>query len=184
MKKRFVLLDRDGTIIKDKHYLSDPDLVELLPGALQGLKMMQASGFGLAVLTNQSGIGRGYFDESSVLACNERLQDILQAEGVMIQGFFYCPHTPEDGCDCRKPAPGLMRQAAKSLGFDPRDAVMIGDKEADIGVGRHSGAVSILVRTGKGVSHEDRCRGLADYIVNDLVEAGERVQKIAQSERK
>ncbi len=171
MGKRFVLLDRDGTIIVDKHYLHDPDGVELLPGALAGLKKIQAMGFGLAVLTNQSGVGRGYYSDADVHACNRRMVEMLGAEGVSVAAVYYCPHAPEEECGCRKPETGLMDQAAEHLGFDPAEAFMIGDKLADMGVGRKSGATTILVRTGKGAAEEAKCIGLADHVVDDLKEA-------------
>lgn len=171
MSKRFVLLDRDGTIIVDKHYLHDPDGVELLPGALDGLKRMQEAGLGLAILTNQSGVGRGYYNDADVHACNKRLLEMLGAEGVHIAAVYYCPHAPEEACSCRKPATGLMDQAAEHLGFDPKEGFMIGDKAADMGVGRSTGATTILVRTGKGAEQEPKCGELTDYAVNDLAEA-------------
>ncbi|WP_319468099.1 D-glycero-beta-D-manno-heptose 1,7-bisphosphate 7-phosphatase [uncultured Pseudodesulfovibrio sp.] len=173
MAAKFVLLDRDGTIIFDKHYLHDPDGVELLPGAAEGLRRMADMGFRLAVLTNQSGVGRGYFTEADVHACNTRLSDLLVAEGVTIEGFFHCPHAPEENCRCRKPSPGLMEQAVEAFGFDPKCAYMIGDKDADMGVGRAVGATTILVRTGKGAESEVKCRECADHVADDLVGAAE-----------
>lgn len=178
MSDKYVLLDRDGTIIFDKHYLHDPDGVELLPGAVEGLKRMQDMGYKLIVLTNQSGVGRGYYDAASVHACNARMEELLAPFGVQIVSIYYCPHTPEDECGCRKPAIGLMEQAVKAHGFDPRKAVMIGDKEADMGVGRNSGALTILVRTGKGAEHEERCRELADHVADDLQGAAEIISKL------
>lgn len=169
--RRYVLLDRDGTIIVDKHYLSDPEGVELLPGAVEGLQRMRAMGFGLAVLSNQSGIGRGYFDEASVLACNRRLAELLADRGVTVDGFYHCPHGPGEGCDCRKPAPGLMERAAAELGFDPAQCWMIGDKAADMGLGRATGAATILVLTGKGKTHRPRCVDDTDHVAADLAEA-------------
>ncbi len=168
MGKKYIMLDRDGTIIVDKHYLHDPDEVELLPGAVDGLKRMQDMGYGLGILTNQSGVGRGYYDEASVKACNGRTAELLQAHGITIDGMFYCPHAPEEECQCRKPAPGLMEQAAEALGFDPAQAIMIGDKAADMGVGRNTGALTLLVRTGKGLEQEARCKESADHVVDDL----------------
>ncbi|MCJ2163013.1 MULTISPECIES: HAD family hydrolase [unclassified Pseudodesulfovibrio] len=168
MSKRYVLLDRDGTIIVDKHYLHDPEGVELLPMAAEGLRRMQGLGFGLAVLTNQSGIGRGYYDESAVQACNDRMVELLQAEGVTIDGIFFCPHAPEAGCSCRKPLTGLMDLAAEELSFSPAQGFMIGDKSADMGVGKASGATTILVRTGNGAAQETVCSGIADYVADDL----------------
>jgi len=177
MTKRFVLLDRDGTVIVDKHYLHDPDGVELLPGALAGLKKMQEMGFGLAILTNQSGIGRGMYTDADVHACNRRLMEMLAAEGVEIAAIYYCPHAPEEECNCRKPATGLMDQAAEDLGFDPAQAFMVGDKKADMGVGRATGAATILVRTGKGAEQEAKCAGLADFVADDLDGAAEIIRR-------
>ncbi|WP_285905536.1 D-glycero-alpha-D-manno-heptose-1,7-bisphosphate 7-phosphatase [Pseudodesulfovibrio pelocollis] len=168
-----ILLDRDGTIIADKHYLSDPAGVELLSGAVQGLRRMRGLGRRLAVLTNQSGVGRGYYDEASVRACNARMAELLSAHGVELDGIFYCPHAPEDACGCRKPAPGLMEQAVAALGFDPRRAVVVGDKDVDMLLGRAVGATTILVRTGKGADHEARCRHSADHVVDDLAGAAD-----------
>nr|WP_321514586.1 D-glycero-beta-D-manno-heptose 1,7-bisphosphate 7-phosphatase [uncultured Pseudodesulfovibrio sp.] len=173
MKKQCVLLDRDGTIIIDKHYLHDPDGVELLPGAASGLRRMQDMGYSLVVLTNQSGVGRGYYSETSVRACNDRMAELLARHGVVLDGVFFCPHAPEAECTCRKPKTGLMEQAIESLGFDPAESFMIGDKQADMGVGKASGATTILVRTGKGAEHEERCRDLADHVVDDLQDAAD-----------
>jgi D-glycero-D-manno-heptose 1,7-bisphosphate phosphatase len=178
MAKRYILLDRDGTIIRDKHYLHDPAGVELLPGASEGLRRMIDMGFGLVLLTNQSGVGRGYFEEASVHACNERLAELLRPYGVLIDRMYYCPHAPEDACRCRKPEPGLVEQAVKDFGFDPHDAFMIGDKQADMGVGRNSGARTILVRTGKGAVHEERCRDSADHVVDDLRGAADVIESL------
>jgi len=173
MSKRYVLLDRDGTIIVDKHYLHDPDGVELLPGALEGMKRMQDMGFGLAILTNQSGVGRGYYTDEDVHACNRRLLEMLADKGVVVSSVYYCPHAPDVECHCRKPATGLMEQAADQLGFDPKTAFMIGDKCADMGVGRNTGATTILVRTGKGADQEGKCVGQTDRVASTLVEAAD-----------
>ncbi|MFH1913416.1 MAG: HAD family hydrolase [Pseudomonadota bacterium] len=174
----FILLDRDGTIIVDKHYLSDPDEVELLPGAARGLRRMSDQGWRPAVLTNQSGVGRGYYDEASVRACNARLAELLSTHGVELEGVFHCPHAPETACTCRKPAPGLVEQAVAALGFDPRRAVIIGDKDVDMLLGRAVGATTILVRTGKGADHEARCRHSADHVVDDLEGAADIVASL------
>ncbi len=173
MGKRYVLLDRDGTVIVDKHYLHDPAGVELLPGAVEGLKRLQDMGFGLVLLTNQSGVGRGYFTDKDVRACNERMMELLEAEGVSFDAVYHCPHTPDDNCRCRKPEPGMMIQAAGELGFDPFEAFMIGDKSADVLLGKNTGAVAILVRTGKGSQEEAVCGEVADFVVDDLREAAE-----------
>ena len=103
MAKRYVLLDRDGTIIVDKHYLADPAEVELLPGAAKGLRQIQRLGYGLILITNQSGVGRGKFTTETVDAVHEELVRQLKCEGINLDGIYYCPHVPEDDCNCRKP---------------------------------------------------------------------------------
>lgn len=146
-----VLLDRDGTIIKDKNYLSDPDGVELLPGAAQGLGKLAESGARFFLATNQSGIARGYFKEKDYLAVQERLKEALLKFGVSFADTAFCPHGPEDRCSCRKPAPGMGRHLFKTHGLDPERSVMIGDKGSDIAFGLNCGVcAAILVLTGKG----------------------------------
>jgi D-glycero-D-manno-heptose 1,7-bisphosphate phosphatase len=178
MSRRFVLLDRDGTLIAERHYLSRPEQVELLPGAIEGLRAMQALGLGLAVVTNQSGLGRGYFDVTDLDAVHRRLGRLLAQRGVRLDGIYVCPHTPDDGCDCRKPHPGLALAAAQELGFDPAAAFVIGDKVCDIELGRRLGAVSLLVQTGYGSDYphagawsKATPEEKPDFVVEDLADA-------------
>lgn len=171
MPRNFVVLDRDGTVIYERHYLSDLEHVELLPGAASALRRLQEGGMGLIVVTNQSGIGRGLFSVQRLDAIHQRMCALLAAEGVRLDGIFYCPHMPEDGCACRKPATGLLTQAAKELGFKPQDSVVIGDKSCDIELGRQAGATTVLVRTGYGAAHQERGEARADYCVEDLAAA-------------
>ena len=173
--RRFVALDRDGTIIVERQYLSFPDQVELLPGAAEGLRAMREMGLGLVMVTNQSAVGRGYFDMARLEEIHGRLRELLLAEGVEFQGIYVCPHTPDDRCDCRKPLPGLLLRASRELGFDPADAIVIGDKPCDIGLGQTVGAKTILVRTGYGAEHEAAGRIAADYFVDDLLAAAAKV---------
>jgi len=165
------MLDRDGTIIAERHYLSHPDQVELLPGSGSGLRTMRDLGCGLLVLTNQSGIGRGYFDVDMLAKVHGRMKELLAAQGVELDGIYYCPHTPEQGCDCRKPATGLALQAAAEHGFDPAMGFVVGDKRCDVDLGRNIGARSILVRTGYG-NAEARLPDLkVDRVCDDLADA-------------
>jgi D-glycero-D-manno-heptose 1,7-bisphosphate phosphatase len=106
------------------------------------------------------------------------MEALLQPHGVTFDGIYYCPHAPETGCGCRKPATGLMERAALALGFNPGESVMIGDKEADMLLGRAVGAMTILVRTGKGAAHEERCRDSADHVVDDLAQAAEIMENL------
>lgn len=165
--RRFAALDRDGTIIVEKNYLSDPAGVELLPGAAAGLRRLQAAGWGLVVVSNQSGIGRGYFTEADYEKVTARLVELLRAAGVALDGIYHCPHAPGAGCDCRKPRPGMLLRAAKELNFRPADCVVIGDKPADVELGHGAGAaLSVLVRTGYGAAAPADCQ--ADLVADDL----------------
>lgn len=167
--KRFVLVDRDGTVNVERHYLSDPDQLELYPGVGKALKRLQDAGFGIAVVTNQSGIARGYFDLARLEQIHDRLRALLAADGVQLDGIYLCPHGPDDDCACRKPLPGMVEQAVAEHGFDPARAVMIGDKEVDVEMGRAVGATTFLVRTGHGHKYVDGTK--ADHVVDDLAAA-------------
>jgi D-glycero-D-manno-heptose 1,7-bisphosphate phosphatase len=167
--RRFVLIDRDGTINVEKHYLSDPDQLELYPGAGAAIRALNEAGFGVAVITNQSGIARGYFDVARLDSIHARLAQLLAAQGAHVDGIYLCPHGPDDDCDCRKPLPGMVEQAAAKHGFDPRHAVMIGDKEVDIELGLGVGADTFLVRTGYGKKYEGSTK--AAHVVDDLAAA-------------
>jgi D-glycero-D-manno-heptose 1,7-bisphosphate phosphatase len=163
-------LDRDGTLIAERNYLARVEDVELLPNAAQGLRLLQQAGLGMAVLTNQSGVGRGYFDWAALDAVHAHLMQLLANEGVSLDGIFVCPHTPDDNCDCRKPQPGLAERAAAELHFDLTNSFVIGDKPCDIELGRRIGAVPFLVRTGYGALWEHK--GIqAGYIVDDVLAA-------------
>jgi D-glycero-D-manno-heptose 1,7-bisphosphate phosphatase len=171
--RRFILLDRDGTLNVERHYLSDPDQLELLPGVIPALKRLRALGFGLAVVTNQSGVGRGYFTLEKLGDIHQRLRELLAEGGVALDAIYICPHTPDQPCRCRKPLPGMIEQAVAEFGFDPTQAIVIGDKAADIDLGHAVGATSILVRT--GCEQAGACR--PDAIVDDLAAAVDLIEK-------
>ncbi len=171
--KNYILLDRDGTIIADKHYLSDPAGVEILPNAEEGLKRMQDAGFGLIVVTNQSGIGRGYYSTHDMEAVNSKMEELLAPSGIKFTAIYHCPHTPEQDCNCRKPAPEMFDRAIEEFKLDPENCYVIGDKLCDIELGLAKGASTILVRTGKGAKEEPKCEGKATYIADDLLAAAE-----------
>ena len=170
-ERPFVLLDRDGTIIEERHYLSDPNQVELIRGAATGLWRLKQLGVGLAVVTNQSGIGRGFFDEDKLERIHARMRELLEIQGVILDGIYYCPHVPEDECQCRKPGTALVKRAAQQFGFDPVTAFVVGDKDIDIELGRNVGATTFLVRTGYGAKVATHGRMNPDYIVDDLAAA-------------
>lgn len=138
-----VLVDRDGTLVRDVPYNGDPAAVSPMPGARRALDRLRAAGIPVAVITNQSGIGRGLLTAAQVEAVNARIETLLGP----FDGWFVCPHTDEAGCGCRKPAPGLIRQAAAELGVSAGDCVVIGDIGSDVGSAAAAGAASILVPT-------------------------------------
>jgi histidinol-phosphate phosphatase family protein len=162
------LLDRDGTVIEDRHYLADPDGVSLLPGAVAGLQALSAHGVQAVVLTNQSGVARGRITPAQLSAVHDRFQALLGMAGVSLAGIFTCPHGPDDGCPCRKPADGLAREAAGRLGFRLAEAVVVGDKPTDLELGHRLGVPAILVGTGEGPATLQAGAVQADYVVDDL----------------
>jgi D-glycero-D-manno-heptose 1,7-bisphosphate phosphatase len=170
---RAVIFDRDGTLIAERHYLSDPAQVELLPRVPEALRRLAKAGFLLVVATNQSGIARGYFDRARLEQIHKRMGELLAAEDVFLDGIYVCPHAPGDHCECRKPRPALVAAAATELGFDPKEAWVIGDKPCDIDLGRGVGAKTIMVRTGYGASWEAGGYVDADHVVEDALDASD-----------
>jgi D-glycero-D-manno-heptose 1,7-bisphosphate phosphatase len=143
--RRVALIDRDGTIIVDKVYLRDPDGIEFAPGAIEGLRLLRDAGFALVLITNQSGIARGYFDAARLEQIHDRLRSMLAAEGLRLEAIYVCPHGPDEKCACRKPAPGMVTSAMRDLGFGPDEAVLIGDSDADMGAAAAAGVVGLRV---------------------------------------
>ena len=155
MNERFrnILLDRDGTVIKERHYLADPNGVQLLPGAGRALRALLDAGHRLFLVTNQSGIGRGYFTLAQFAAVQQRLLQLLRQFRVEFTDTAMCPHAPQEGCQCRKPRIGLWEQLRLTHDLVPEQSIMIGDKIADIRFARRAGlAGSTLVLTGHGVN--------------------------------
>jgi len=156
-RRAAVFLDRDGTINEEVGYLDRMEKLQLIPGAAEAIRLINASGMKTVVVTNQSGVARGIFTESFVAETHARLGEMLRAEGASLDGIYYCPHHPTEGrgdylrvCECRKPAPGLLLQAAAELHLDPARSYMVGDTLKDIEAGGRAGAQGILVRTGYG----------------------------------
>jgi len=140
-----IFLDRDDTIVPDRDHLDNVEGIELLAGAGEALRTMKDLGFRLVLITNQSGIGRGYFPESMVHAQHERLTELLAPYGVEFDAIRFCPHTPGDGCECRKPMPGMLLDAGRELGSDFERSWMIGNAESDIAAGRAAGCRTIRI---------------------------------------
>ncbi len=142
--RRALFLDRDGTLIVDTGYPRDPALVEPLPGAIDALRTLQAS-YALVIVSNQSGIARGRITPDEARAVHDRVVEAFRGGGVEFAGAYYCPHGPDDGCRCRKPAPGMLHDAARDLGIDLSSSVMVGDKPSDVDAGRTAGCTTNLL---------------------------------------
>lgn len=175
---RAVFLDRDGTLIRDKHYLHDPDEVEWLPGVKSALGRLGEAGYLLVVVTNQSGVGRGMFPETRVRAVHRRMQGELGAEHeVSFAGLYYAtlnpenPHPSEEERWLRKPRPGMLERAGRELDIDCGRSYMVGDKPSDVQAGRRAGCETVLV-TGTG-GHAEQGVEAADVVVKGLREAAE-----------
>ncbi|HTX58613.1 MAG TPA: HAD family hydrolase [Verrucomicrobiae bacterium] len=148
MKPCAVLFDRDETIVLDEPFNGDPAKVVPAPNARALLDRLRAAGLPLAVVSNQSGVGRGYITLAQVGAVNARVDELLGP----FAGFFVCPHAPEDGCACRKPKPQLILDAARAIGVDPACCVVVGDRESDVEAARNAGAYPIRIA---GPAHLD-----------------------------
>jgi len=140
-----VFLDRDDTLIHDRGYLDNVQGISLLPGVVAALKILQQAGFMLVVVSNQSGIGRGYFTAETVRAQHAHLKRLLKVDGVYLTATEFCPHTPEDKCQCRKPQPGMLLRAARKLHLDLAHSYMVGDKISDAAAGRAAGCRTALL---------------------------------------
>lgn len=152
-----VFLDRDGTINEEMGYMDRLEKLKLIPVAAEAIRLINASGMKAVVVTNQSGVARGFFDEAFVETIHMRLREMLRMEGASLDGIYFCPHHPTEGleryimtCGCRKPAPGLLLQAAADLNLDTASSYMVGDTLNDIEAGTRAGAQGILIRTGYG----------------------------------
>ncbi len=158
-----IFLDRDGTIIAEKNYLSDISGLEFLPGAFTGLKTLAATGLPLYIFTNQAGIAHGYFTEETLNQIHIYMVARLWEEGIQIRGVYYCPHHPDAeieayryDCNCRKPKPGLLKLASRSEQLDLAESYVIGDKRSDLDAGKIVGAKTALVLTGYGLEESQK----------------------------
>jgi len=178
--QRGVFLDRDGTIIEEVGYLDRPERVAFFPWTIDAIRALNRAGLGVFLVSNQSGIARGFFTDAVVDEVHQRMADMLAAGGARIDAYYYCPHHPEGSvrelakvCDCRKPARGLVDRAMAEFGVDPARSFVVGDRWLDVGLARTVGAKGVLVRTGYGDTEERRRpEGLeADAVVDNLIAA-------------
>lgn len=182
--RRAVFLDRDGTINEEVGYLSRLDQLKLFPRSAAALHMLNQRGIPVIVVTNQSGVARGYFSEDFVHKVHAFLQEQLSIEKAYIDAFYYCPHHPTEGlgpyrqvCACRKPKAGMLLQAARDLHLDLSQSYMVGDMMKDVQAGRKAGTKGILVRTGYGAGEKSDESSSPDYRALDLLDAVEWIIK-------
>ena len=177
-----VFIDRDGTLSEEVGYVNHPKRLRLLSGSAEAVRLLNEAGLRAVMITNQSGVARGYFSEEVLDAVNAELVAQLKAQGAFLDGLYVCPHHPTEGkppyrarCDCRKPKPGLLLRAAEELGLDLAASYMVGDKISDVAVGKRAGVTSILVLTGYGLGEWEyrrpRARWTPDHVAENLLDA-------------
>jgi D-glycero-D-manno-heptose 1,7-bisphosphate phosphatase len=174
--KRAVFLDRDGTINIEKDYLYQASDFEFIPGAPEAIRLLNQAGIMVVVVTNQSGVARGYYTEEDVLNLHSHIAKELEHSGAHVDAWLYCPHHPSGRgsyalpCNCRKPLPGMLQEAAARYDIDLENSTMIGDKRADIEAGQAAGGRTILVRTGYGSAEESHI-GSETVVCDDILSA-------------
>jgi D-glycero-D-manno-heptose 1,7-bisphosphate phosphatase len=170
VRQAAVFLDRDGTLMTDVDYCGDPHNVRVFPDAPGALRRLKDAGYKLIVITNQSGIGRGYFSEQQYHAVEAEVS--RQVGDGLLDGTYYCPHAPADKCECRKPSAEMIVRAADDHHIDLARSFFVGDKQSDIDCGRNAGVKTILVRTGYGSSMNVQ---MADFVAENLTGAADRI---------
>lgn len=171
MKQRAVFLDRDGTIMEDTNYVGSVDRVVLIDDAATALKRLREAGYRLFIITNQSGVGRGFFSREAVDQIHTHLDAEFARAQVAFDRYYVCPHHPEDGCACRKPQPKHLLDAAAAYDLDLARCYMIGDRASDVQAGQRAGTRSILVLTGAGRETQARGEVAPDFVAADLAAA-------------
>lgn len=176
-----VFLDRDGTIVEDPGYLHDPAKVKLFPGAAAAIHGLNAAGYAVVVVTNQSGIARGLYTEADYRAVEKRLGELLAAKGARIDASYFCPHHPQapEPCACRKPRTKLFLDAQAALDIDFTKSWWVGDRLSDVQPARTLGGKGILVATGQGNLHQGQARAIGVTVVADLLTAATEIVRQA-----
>ena len=164
-RNKAVFLDRDGTISRDVPYCSRPEDFELLPMVAEAIGLLNDHGFKVIVVTNQSGVGRGYFTEEILGKIHQKMLDELTKGSAFIDAIYYCPHHPDDNCGCRKPKPALILQAARDLNIDLQKSFFIGDSDLDVDAGKMAGCYTIRINAGPVLLTTEQ---VADFVCPDL----------------
>jgi histidinol-phosphate phosphatase family protein len=178
MKNRAVFLDRDGTIAPDVNYCRRPEDFNLFPDAGESVKLLNNHGFKVVVITNQSGIARCYFTAQTLARIHQKMIDELGRSAAKLDAIYYCPHHPDEGCECRKPKTALFQQAAREMDIEFGLSYVVGDSSIDIEAGKTLGCKTILVTTGP--KQEINGTILSDYTANSLIEAAQWISKNAK----
>lgn len=165
-----IFLDRDGTLNKEIGYLSRVEDLVLLPGVPKAIRALNERALPAIVITNQSGIGRGYYTEAAMQRVHDALAVRLAREGCHLDGFYHCPHHPDAGCDCRKPAPGMLIRAARERNIDLAASFVVGDKITDLQAGQRVGCRTVLILTGYGAEQQNTDFPV-DFVADDLLQA-------------
>lgn len=173
--QKYIFLDRDGTVIVDKHYLHRPEEVQLCDGVIEGLGNLQKSGFELVVVTNQSGIGRGFYSADQMHLVHERISKILSDDEIVIRDFLFCPHTPEANCDCRKPQTGLLDRFREMHLVDINSSWVIGDRLCDVEFAKNAGLRSVWIQNSRHPEEMERCRMISDHTAQSFAEAARHI---------
>jgi len=176
--KPAVFVDRDGTLIEEVNFLSRVSDLEIFPFTAEAVRRLKESGFLVIVVTNQSGIGREIYTEDDMHSIHDAIQHSLDGA---IDGFYFCPHLPDAGCDCRKPGLGMLKQAAKDFNIDLENSWIVGDKALDVQTGVNAGISAAMVMTGYGREHRDDIENRADVIGENLLEVAEQITKLRPS---
>ena len=170
--RQAVFLDRDGTLVRDVGYPSDPSEIELLAGVIEALTLLRYNDLALVLVSNQSGIGRGFFSRDDLARVHDRLASQLERHGLTFDGVYYFPHAPWEGCECRKPAPGMLWQAALELKLDLSRSFMVGDKVSDCTAGYRAGCKSVLI-AGQDSTFSTSVDEVADIVLPNLLSAAQ-----------
>lgn len=171
-----VFLDRDGTLIVEKQYLSDPAQVSLEEGVVDGLRLLRDAGHPLIVLSNQSGIGRGKFTTEDAQRVNARTAELLRSFGIDILAWYFCPHAPATACECRKPLPGLAHEAARDWGVRLHGSYVVGDKQSDVELADAIGGTGLLLGTGHGGASRAWAQAAGRPVFTDLLGAAHYIE--------
>ncbi len=186
MVPRAVFLDKDGTLVEDIPYNVDPALIRLNDRAIEALKLLQEAGYSIFVVTNQSGVARGYFSEQDLSAVERRIHTLLMSSGILMEGFYYCPHHPQGTvapyaieCICRKPRPGLLLKAAHEHNIDLASSWLVGDILNDVQAGKAAGCRTVLLANGHETEWDRSAGRQPDFTVTNLLQAAQAILRAA-----